>query len=240
MKKTHESAEIQKELENLFDEEKKEVLPRFFKTGKGEYGEGDCFIGVTVPLIRSVAKKHLQADGQTLLVMLSSPWHEVRMCALLILVAQYAKSDAEKKEKVYRYYLAHTAGINNWDLVDLSAPKIVGDYLKNKGEDERQVLYRLSESACMWKQRIAIVATMPLIKNGDFNDTLRLAERYLHHPHDLMHKATGWMLREVGKKEEAVLCRFLDNYATEMPRTMLRYAIEKMDEKKRRHYLEMR
>jgi 3-methyladenine DNA glycosylase AlkD len=231
---------IRKELAGFSSEEKKAFLPHFFKTGKGEYGEGDKFMGVVVPNIRIVAKRHLDASVSTAEALLSSEWHEERMCALLILVTQFAKADEKRRKAIYQFYLAHTWSINNWDLVDLSAPNIVGAYLKDKGEIDRKVLMKLSESTCLWEQRIAIVSTITFIRNREFDYTLRLARRYLHHPHDLMQKATGWMLREIGKRDEDVLRSFLDEYATEMPRTMLRYAIEKFDESTRQLYLKMR
>lgn len=237
MSTTNQSDYILHELESLSDSEKKIFLPHFFKTGKGEYGEGDKFLGVVVPKIREVAKRHKEVSFDVIAELLSSEWHEVRMCALLILVIRFNKADENIRNELYHFYLLHTSSINNWDLVDLSAPGIVGANLSAKGSDERQELYRLAESSNLWEQRIAIVSTITFIRNGEFDDTLQLAKIMIHHPHDLMHKAIGWMLREVGKRDKAVLTSFLNDYSLEMPRTMLRYAIEKFDEEERQYYL---
>lgn len=228
------AAEIQRELETYIDPVKREYLPRFFKTGEGEYGEGDRFLGVVVPNTRIVAKKYKDADFEVVKELLQSPWHECRLCALLILVERFKKSGEAERKKIYDFYLSQTARVNNWDLVDLSAPTIVGGYLLDKPRND---LYRLAESPLLWDQRIAVVATYTLIKNDDFIDILSLAELLLHHPHDLMHKATGWMLREMGKRQKDLLCQFLDKHHKVMPRTMLRYSIEKFDEDERRYYM---
>ena len=204
------------------DEEKKVVLPRFFKTGKGEYGEGDRFMGVAVPDVRKVARQFKNASYDVLEALLENEWHECRLCALLILVEKYRKSPDE----VVAFYLDHLKGVNNWDLVDLSAPYILGAHLV--GCDDRKVLYDLAESSDMWKQRTAMVATLMLIRNGIFEETLRLAERFLATEHDLIRKATGWMLREVGKRDEKLLVGFLEEHHARMPRVMLRYAIERL------------
>ena len=213
---------IVEELRAFSDEEKKVVLPRFFKTGKGEYGEGDQFLGVIVPNTRKVAKKYRDASYDVLDALLESEWHECRLCALLILREKYKTV----QEEVVRFYLSHTKGINNWDLVDLSAPYILGDYLTNRSD--RDILYKLAESSVMWEQRIAVVATLMLIRHGQFEDTVRLAEYFLNTRHDLMQKAVGWMLREVGKRDQDLLIAFLEAYGNRMPRTMLRYAVEKL------------
>lgn len=224
------------ELDALHSEEKRVVLPRFFKCGVGEYGEGDRFLGVVVPDVRAVAKKNLFASLFDIEALLGSPWHEARLCALIILVQQSRKS---VPKEVFEFYLSHTSGINNWDLVDLTAPSIVGGYLlENPQELER--LYSLADSTLLWEQRIAIVSTLTLIRNGEFNDTYSLAVKLMSHKHDLMHKAVGWMLREAGKRDRRRLELFLDEYATSMPRTMLRYSIEKFPEPLRRHYLTMK
>lgn len=228
--------DIQKKLETYATEEKKEILPRFFKTGKGEYGEGDKFLGVVVPNIRKVAKRNVDVNDITLNGLLTSCWHEMRMCGLLILCTRFEKADEKTRSYIYHYYLSHTAAINNWDLVDLSAPCIMGRYLLDKKE-ERKELYNLATSNILWEQRIAVVSTLTFIRKDDFNDILHLAELLLHHPHDLMQKAIGWMLREVGKKDKNILKNFLELHSTEMPRTMLRYAIEKLEEKERLYYL---
>lgn len=224
------------ELDALHSEEKRVVLPRFFKCGAGEYGEGDRFLGVVVPDVRAVAKKNTFASLAEIEELLGSQWHEVRLCALLILVLQCRKS---VPKEIVDFYLAHTAGINNWDLVDLTAPTIIGGYLA-KHPEERGLLYSLADSRSLWEQRIAIVSTLTLIRNGEFDNTYALAVKLMGHKHDLMHKAVGWMLREAGKRDSHRLEAFLDEYATSMPRTMLRYSIEKFPEPLRRHYLTMK
>lgn len=205
------------------DDEKKVVLPRFFKTGKGQYGEGDKFIGVTVPNIRVVAKEFKDVDFEVIRELMKSPWHEMRMCALLILVNNSKKNVSKE---TFDFYLMQTKYINNWDLVDLSAPQIVGKYLLNK---ERDVLYRLAESELLWDNRIAIVSTLAFIRNNDLEDTYNLSIKMMRHKHDLMHKAIGWMLREAGKRDPERLYFFIKEWKSQMPRTMLRYAIEKFD-----------
>jgi len=213
--------------------EKKAFLLYFFKTGKGEYAEGDLFLGVTVPVIRSIAKEYLGASLSTLHALLQSPYHECRFCALVLLIHQFRKAPLEAREPFFRFYLEHTNRINNWDLVDVSAPAIVGEYLFDQ---PRTLLYELAASTNLWEQRIAMVATLYFIRHYQLDDTFKLARLLLHHPHDLMHKAVGWMLREAGKKELEPLVVFLEKYAAEMPRTMLRYAIEKMDADQRLYF----
>lgn len=222
---------IIKELRAYSDDEKKAVLPRFFKTGKGEYGEGDRFLGVIVPNTRKVAKNHKDSPYIVIEMLLESEWHECRLCALLMLIEKYRK---EPDEAVH-FYLTHTKGINNWDLVDLSAPYILGDFLKDK--TDRNVLYDLAGSVVMWERRIAVVSTLMLIRDGQLDDTFRLAEMLIDSRHDLMQKSIGWMLREAGKRDEERLVRFLENHRHEMPRTMLRYAIEKFPEPERREFM---
>lgn len=219
------------ELRLLADEEKKAVLQRFFKTGRGEYGEGDRFLGVAVPDTRKVAKKFKDISYDVLDALMESEWHECRLCALLILIGKYKKTPDE----AVKFYLSHTKGINNWDLVDLSAPYILGDYLVHK--DNRDLLYELAASDVMWEQRIAMVSTLMLIRNGIYMETLRLAETFVCTRHDLIQKAVGWMLREVGKREENLLVDFLEKHRRHMPRTMLRYAIEKFTPEQRRYFL---
>mgnify|MGYP002529258988 FL=1 len=226
--------EIQQELEQYIDPVKREYLPNFFKTGKGQYGEGDKFLGVVVPNTRIVAKRHKDIPFEVMAELLQSEWHECRLCALLMMVERFKKSDEKEREAIYRFYLSQTERINNWDLVDLSAPYIVGEYLRDKSRDD---LYRLAESNLLWEQRIAVVATVTLIRNNDFTDILRLAELLLQHKHDLMQKAIGWMLREMGKKDRDLLLQFLDKYRMVMPRTMLRYSIEKLTEAERKYYM---
>lgn len=222
-------------LRQLTDPAKAAFFPRFFKTGKGEYGEGDRFLGITVPQVRAVAKMYAELPLSDVAQLLQSPYHEARLLALLILVRQYESAEHERTKKgIVDFYLRHKDRVNNWDLVDVSAYKILGEFLLTR---DRSVLLRLAKSFDLWSQRIAIVATFSFIREGQFDDTLKLAEIFLTHTHDLMHKATGWMLREVGKRDLIVLRTFLDQYAARMPRTMLRYAIEKMTVSERKKYL---
>ena len=225
---------IKQELESYIDPIKREYLPRFFKTGPGQYGEGDQFLGIVVPNTRLVAKKYKQVDFKVMAELLQSPWHECRLCALLILVERFKKSDEQESKQIYDFYLSQTTRVNNWDLVDLSAPTIVGGYLLDKSRED---LYRLADSSLLWDQRIAVVATYTLIRNEDYIDILTLSEKLLHHPHDLMRKAMGWMLREMGKRNIDLLYQFLNKYHQVMPRTMLRYSIEKLSDEERRHYM---
>ena len=222
-------------LRQHIDAEKAIVLPRFFKTGEGEYGEGDKFLGITVPHIRLVARQYGHAPLEVVNRLLDSEWHECRMCALLILVMQYKKATEEDKQAIFNLYLSRTERINNWDLVDLSAPGIVGEHLYPC--TDRSILYRLAESPLLWNRRIAIVSTLTFIRRGDFNDTFALADKLVTSRHDLMQKAVGWMLREMGKRNIALLRIFLDKHAATMPRTMLRYAIEKMDSAERHDWM---
>ena len=209
------------------DEEKKIVLPRFFKTGKGQYGEGDKFLGVTVPNIREVAKEFDNVSFDIIKELINSPWHEMRMCALIILVNNSKKSVTKE---TFDFYLSQTNHINNWDLVDLSAPQIVGQYLLDK---KRDILYKLAESELLWDNRIAIVSTLTFIRNNDLDDTYKLSLKMMNHKHDLMHKAIGWMLREAGKRDTKRLYDFVMEHKSVMPRTMLRYSIEKFDKSTR-------
>ena len=226
--------EIEQEIREYIDPVKREYLPNFFKTGKGQYGEGDKFLGVVVPNTRLVAKRHKDEAFEVMAELLQSEWHECRLCALLMLVERFKKSDEKGRKAIYDFYLTQTARINNWDLVDLSAPGIVGEYLKDKSRED---LYHLADSHLLWDQRIAVVSTYTLIRNHDFIDILVLAERLLHHQHDLMQKAIGWMLREMGKRDKDLLVQFLEKYSKVMPRTMLRYSIEKFPEEERREFM---
>lgn len=227
-------AHIIRELRCLSDEEKKTVLPKFFKTGKGEYGEGDKFIGVTVPRTRKVARRFSDVSYDVIESLLESEWHEVRLCALLILVLKYKK----EPDVATTFYLTHMNGINNWDLVDLSAPYILGDYLVSS--DDHEILFRLAESSNIWEQRIAVVSTLMLIRKGYCSDTIALAEKLMNTSNDLIQKAIGWMLREVGKREECLLVQFLEKNKLKMPRTTLRYAIERLDHEKRMYFMSKR
>lgn len=230
------SEQILEEIKQYIDPVKREYLPRFFKTGIGQYGEGDRFLGVVVPNTRLVAKLHREEPFEVMAELLQSEWHECRLCALLMLVERFKKSDEKGRKEIYDFYLSQTERVNNWDLVDLSAPYIVGEYLKDKSRED---LYRLADSSLLWDQRIAVVATATLIRNGQFIDTLRLAERLLHHPHDLMRKAIGWMLRELGKRDKDLLVQFLEKHCRVMPRTMLRYSIEKFSAEERAYYMKV-
>lgn len=226
--------QIKGDLSQLGNPEKARILSRFFKTGRGQYGEGDIFIGVSVPEQRKVAKRYSDLPLDDLQELLSSEIHEHRLTALLMLVLKYGKADNTGKDEIFRFYLKNTENINNWDLVDLTAPKIVGDYLCTK---DRYILFKLAKSNDLWERRIAILSTLRFIRNNDFKDALSISELLLYDKHDLIHKAVGWMLREIGKKNQEVEEGFLRKYHTQMPRTMLRYAIEKFDENKRQFYL---
>jgi len=222
------------ELKALGKEEKRLVLQRFFKTGEGQYGYGDKFLGIPVPLTRGVAKEHKDATDDTIKSLLRSEWHEARLCALLIMVEKVRRADEDVRRRMFDLYLANTGRINNWDLVDLSAPQIVGCFLKQKPRD---ILYNLADSPLLWDNRIAIVATFAFIKDHDLDDTFRLALRLMNHPHELIHKAVGWMLREAGKRDMLRLRLFVDDHYADMPRTMLRYAIEKYPEEERKEVI---
>lgn len=211
------------------------VAQSFFKTGPGEYGEGDRFLGMRMATQRSLAREFRNLPLASVERALESPWHEERMVAVLILVDQYRRGDAAAQERIYRLYLKRTDRINNWDLIDVTTPHIVGAHLAGRS---RKVLDRLIRSRLVWERRIALLATFAFILRGEFDDTLRLAARVLDDPHDLIHKAAGWMLREVGKRGgQAELVRFLARHQRAMPRTMLRYAIERFPEATRRRYL---
>ncbi len=225
---------IRKRLRRFARREKAALLQRFFKTGPGQYGEGDRFLGIMVPDIRKTVKEFSGAPLSEAAKLLQSPWHEERLCALLLMVNRFEKGDDAERKKVAALYLRNTRSINNWDLVDLSAPKIVGPWLDG---GSRALLRRLVRSGNLWERRIAVLATFPFIKQGDFADSLALAEVLLGDEEDLMHKAVGWMLREVGKKDVAVLEGFLRKHHRAMPRTALRYAIERFPEAKRKRYL---
>lgn len=230
---------ILSELRSVGSAEKAVHLSRFFKTAPGQYGEGDLFLGVVVPQTRSIAKENKTAPLEELQKLLDSPWHEARLCALLILVLRYKdrKTTQEDRDNIYRFYLKNTRRCNNWDLVDLSCRDIVGEYLVDK---DRSPLYRLAESDNLWEQRIAVVSTWAFIRRSDFTDILTLAEYFIMHKHDLMHKAVGWMLREVGKRDRDTLTDFLERFATRLPRTSLRYAIEHYPEDQRQYFLKMK
>lgn len=209
-------------------------LQRFFKTGKGEYGEGDVFLGLKVPEVRSIAKKYIDLDFATLQKLLDSKIHEYRMVALLILVLRNGKADPSMKDQIFDFYVKNTRNINNWDLVDLTAPGIIGNYLLEK---DKKLLYTFARSKHLREKRIAIIATFAFLKVGEYEDTFKIAEILLTDTHDLIHKAVGRMLREVGKRSQYEEEKFLKKYYKIMPRTMLRYAIERFEEVKRQRYL---
>ncbi len=226
---------IIEELKTVSRKEKKEISQRFFKTGKGEYGEGDIFVGITVPEIRDICKRHFEEMTlKNAEYFVQNKIHEYRLFGLLILTYMWKKSDDAKRNDIFNLYIKNLRYVNNWDLVDLSAPNIVGEYLKEK---DRTILYELAKSNDLWKQRVAIISTFSFTRNNDFEDTLKIAKILLNHKHDLIHKAVGWMLREIGKKDQDVEEEFLKKYYKKMPRTMLRYAIERFEEGERQRYL---
>ncbi|MCX6742125.1 MAG: DNA alkylation repair protein [Candidatus Pacearchaeota archaeon] len=228
--------DLKKELERCANPEKAKQLSRYFKTGKGEYGEGDIFLGLTSAGQREVAKKYLDLCFDDIQKLLNSKIHEERQIALIVLRKTFEKSkNNSEKKRIFDFYLKNSKNINNWDLVDLSAPNIIGTYLLDK---DRAILYKLAKSHDLWERRIAVLATFMFIKNNEFKDSLRIAEILSNDKHDLMHKAVGWMLREIGKRDQDKEEEFLKKHYKKMPRTMLRYAIERFDEKKRRRYLE--
>lgn len=260
------SGEIESLLVSMRDEEQAKFLMRFFRTGKGDYGEGDLFLGLRCPQTRSVVNsvmKDCKAERdnvghwiydweQDIERLLYSPWHEVRLCGFLLMTSRMDMLARKKwrsmaaavaeKEEIVRFYLAHCRQANNWDLVDMSCPRIVGHWLSLPSEADRKrktaVLDTLSGSNNLWEQRISLVSSWMPVRSGDYFWTQRYCEKLLYHPHDLIQKATGWMLRELGKQDEELLLQFLDRYAATMPRTALRYAIEKLDPVTRREYLD--
>ncbi len=226
--------DLRKDLKKKANSVKAKLLQGFFKTGKGEYGEGDVFLGIMVPIQRELAKKYSGLKLNDIQKLLNSKVHEERLIGLLILVLQFKKSDELKRQRIFNFYLKNAKNINNWDLVDLTAPNIVGQFLLDKN---RGILYQLAKSHDLWKKRIAILSTFTFIKNNQFKDSLKIAEILLMDKHDLIHKANGWMLREIGKRDLVKEESFLKKHYKNMPRTMLRYAIEKFPERKRKHYL---
>ncbi len=226
--------ELRKEIKKQANPEQAAILQRFFKTGKGEYGEGDIFYGIKVPVQRKIVKQFKDLSLKDLQVLILSKVHEERLIALLILVAQFKKADETKRKRIFKFYIKNRKRINNWDLVDLSAPNIIGEYLLDK---EKDLLYQFALSNNLWEKRMAILSTFTFIRNGLFEDTLAISRILLKDKHDLIHKAVGWMLREVGKRNVKVEEEFLRQHYKTMPRTMLRYAVEKFSENKRRSFL---
>ncbi len=225
---------IRGKLQLLANKEKAKILQGFFKTGQGEYGEGDVFLGITVPVLRKLSREYDGVPIKDALHLLQSSIHEERLLALFLLIQAYSKGDEIVKKNIYSLYLKNTRYINNWDLVDLSAPNIVGAYLM---ERSRKPLYVLARSRDLWKRRIAVLSTFSFIRQNEFSDTLRISGMLIADNHDLIHKAVGWMLREVGKRDLSREEKFLQRHYKAMPRTMLRYAIERFPEAKRRKYL---
>ncbi len=226
--------QLRQEVTKLSDPKKADILQRFFKTGKGQYGEGDIFVGLVVPQSRSLAKKYKNLSLPDIATMLDSKIHEERIIALFILVNRFEQGDEKQKKELYTFYLKKRKAVNNWDLVDLSASQILGFYLFDK---EKQLLYDLATSKNLWERRIAIVSTYYFIRQQQFTDTLAIATLLLSDKQDLIHKAVGWMLREVGKRDPKTLDRYLMEYYKKMPRTMLRYALEHYPPRRREGYM---
>ncbi len=228
---------VKKALSLKIDKNQAVHLQRFFKTGKGQYGEGDVFWGIKVPEQRNIVKQFFkETDLKEIQELLNDKVHECRLTGLLILVAKFGKADKKEKQTIFKLYLKNYKNINNWDLVDLSAPNIVGTYLLDK---DREILYQLAKSDNLWKKRIAVLATAAFIRKGQFFDTLKISEILLNDKHDLIHKAVGWMLREVGKRDKKAEIEFLEKFGTKMPRTMLRYSIEKFNPQEREYFLKI-
>jgi 3-methyladenine DNA glycosylase AlkD len=234
MPKAPTAASARKRIRALGDPNDALFLQGYFKTGPGEYGEGDRFLGIRVPVVRRLAKELRDLPLDQIEALLHDRWHEARLLALVLLGDAYERASSTEREAIFDLYLRNTKWINNWDLVDSSAGRVVGAHLANR---PRKLLDRLARSPTLWERRIAIIATQHFIRNGEFDDTIRLAEVLLHDSHDLIHKAVGWMLREVGNRDRATLQAFLDKHAREMPRTMLRYAIEKLPPADRRRFM---
>jgi len=230
------ATDVIKDLNYYANKGKAQLLQRFFKTGKGEYGEGDIFIGIVVPNQRTVAKKYKDLPLPEIQKLLNSKIHEHRLTALFILTYKFPKADEKLKKEIVDFYLKNTRHINNWDLIDLSSVEILGEYfLEHPGY--KKILSKFSKSNNLWERRISIISTFTLIRNHKFQDSLKIAETLLNDNHDLIHKAVGWMLREIGKRDPKTEEEFLDKHYKTMPRTMLRYAIEKFPEKKRQFYM---
>ncbi len=234
---TMSATKIKQALKQHAQPEKVPIYMNFFKTGKGQYGEGDKFLGITMPHIRSIAKQYKDVDFDVIQKFLDSQYHEHRMCGLVILVYKFESTkDETLKTKIYNFYVKNLRAVNNWDLVDVTTPNIVGQYLYDHPE-KKDILYKYANSNNLWEKRISILATFRFIKYNDFADTLKIATILLHDDHDLIHKAVGWMLREMGKRNEVKLCRFLDKHHQTMPRTMLRYALERLTPEQKKYYM---
>ncbi len=231
-------ASVKKDLKAKASPARAKILQKFFKTGPGQYGEGDIFIGIDAPTLRTISQKYQDLDFSVLSSLLKSKIHEERALALSILVIQYQRSQKQKdqknQKKIFDFYFRYRQHINNWDLVDMSCRDIMGAYLFDK---DRKILYKLARSQSLWERRLAIMATFYFLRERDFKDTLKISEMLLRDREDLIHKASGWMLREMGKREEKPLLRFLDKFANQMPRTMLRYSIEKLSPAQKAKYM---
>jgi 3-methyladenine DNA glycosylase AlkD len=231
---TNRLIELRIKIKSLGSVEVAKTMQWFFKTGKGEYGEGDVFVGLKVPVQRKLAREFQDLSLNDLKVLLGSPVHEERLISLLILVDKFEKADDKEREKYFSFYMKNRKSVNNWDLVDLSAPKIAGKYLLNR---DKSILLKLAASKNLWERRISIISTYEFIRNEKYDTTFKISSTLLNDKHDLIHKAVGWMLREIGKKNLSAEEKFLKNNYKVMPRTMLRYAIEKFPEAKRKKYL---
>jgi len=225
--------QITTQIKQLADKTIAQKDQKFFKTGKGEYGEGDIFLGVRTPELRKIAKQNTKLKDSEIEKLLQNKYHEIRLTGFFILVYQFQKAKESRQKEIYELYMKNLDQANNWDIIDTTIPHIIGKYLITR---DRSIIYKLADSKKLWHRRIAIMTTQAFIRQKDFNDTIKISEILLHDHHDLIHKATGWMLREIGKKEEKSLLQFLDKHAKEMPRTMLRYAIEKLTIEQRRYY----
>lgn len=233
----HQYIALTTELKKMADPKRAEKLQHFFKTGKGEYGEGDVFLGLRVPQVRKLAKYYRELNHGEIKKLMASKYHEFRMVGLFIMLFQFQKGDAQLQKQIVHLYLSLTDRINNWDLVDCSAAYILGEYYLMRS---RKPLYTLARSKNLWEKRMSIISTHRFIKEGDIDDAMALCEKHVHHEHDLMHKAVGWTLRIIGDKSTRMLEAFLREHIQTIPRTALRYAIEHMDEEKRQHYLKMK
>ncbi|MBT5338599.1 DNA alkylation repair protein [Candidatus Falkowbacteria bacterium] len=227
-------SQLKKQIRQFGTIERAKASLWFFKTGKGDYGEGDKFLGLKMGEQRVLAKKFVDLELNELAPLLKSEWHEERMIALIILTYKYPKADDKEKKKIYEFYIKHRKAVNNWDLVDVTVPRVIGAYLVDK---DRSILFKYANSKDLWEKRIAVLATFAFISRNDFKDSLKIAKILLNDKHDLIHKAVGWMLREIGKRDQAVEEKFLKQHYKKMPRTMLRYSIEKFDEPLRLKYL---
>ncbi|MCB2379771.1 DNA alkylation repair protein [Hymenobacter sp. BT635] len=228
------AAQLQQAIDTLADPVRALLLQRFFKTGPGQYGEGDQFLGLTLPQQRLVARNFRALPRPETEKLLASPWHEHRQTALIVWTLQFQKAGPMERQAIHEAYLRHRSRVNNWNLVDITCPLLLGTYLLDK---DRTLLYELAAEPHLWSQRMSIVSTLAFIRKGQFQDTFGVAEQLLSHPHDLIHKATGWMLREVGKRNEEALEEFLTDHHGQLPRTALRYAVERLPPSQRQHYM---